>query len=205
VLEVFHLRPGLVWWVLTSERLLGFNAALGESALKTARELIDVTETATNTPPNGWKRRLMQPSDDRAWLRVAFTGSPALSGSVGSPVLAARVVERLNERVAALRAAGRRPPPAAPAQPARAARRRRAALSSLLLPGLGHWQLGYSAQAIVFIVVGAATLVFFTVPMLWTLVEPFTGVKPWHWWTLAGWHLLLAVAAAADAWRTEPH
>jgi hypothetical protein len=204
VLEVFQLRPGLVWWVLTSERLLGFNAALGESALKTARELIDVT-AATNTSASGWKHRLVQPSDARAWLAVTFAGSPALSGSVGSPVLAARVVERLNERVAALRVAGGRPPLATTAQPAQAARRRRAALSSLLLPGLGHWQLGYSAQAIVFIVVGVATLVFFTVPMLWTLVEPFTGVKPWHWWTLAGWHLLLAATAAADAWRTEPH
>ncbi len=203
VLDAFHLRPGLVWWVVTSERLLGFNAALGESALKSAHELSNVNGAAIAPPGDGWLQRLLRAgSDDRAWVRIEIGHTPALAGSVASPVLAARVIERINEHAAALRAT--RPMRAAPAQPGTAPRRHRAALASLLLPGLGHWQLGHGPQAIVFIAAFAATLIFFTGPMLWTLVEPFTAVRPWHAAVLAAWHLLLGALAAADAWRTEP-
>ncbi len=136
VLEVFHLRPGLVWWALTSERLLGFNAALGASALKSAHELTDVNVAANAPRADGWKQRLLHAgSDGAAWLRIEIEHAPPLAGSVASPVLAARVIERINERAAALRAMC--PMRGAPVKTDTAARRRRAALASLLLPGLG--------------------------------------------------------------------
>jgi hypothetical protein len=204
ILEVFHLRPGLVWWALTSERLLGFNAALGGSALQSVHELADVKSAANSPRAEGWKQRLVHAgSDEAAWLRIEIDHAPPLAGTLASPTLAARVIERINQHAAARR--GTRPPMrAAPAKPDSAPRRRRAALASLWLPGLGHWQLGHGSRAVVFFVVFAATLIFVTVPMLWTLVEPFTGVSAWHAAALAVWHLLLGALAAADAWRTEP-
>jgi hypothetical protein len=208
VLEAFHLRPGLTWWVLTSERLLGYPLSLGQARAKASHELADATRIAEAPaqPPAAIKRWALA-LDVRAGIDFEFGGGGEhrVGGGVGSPVLAARIRERAQQHAERMRRLRRQRPHDAPTpRPSTLSRRRRAAWSSLLLPGVGHWQLGHGAQAIVFLVPWLATVVLFTAPTLWTLAEPFTAVSHGTWIGLGLWHAALSGMAAADAWRLEP-
>ena len=151
-------------------------------------------------PQGRWRRA----AKDSAWLEIALVGASPISGSVGSLVLAERIAERTNALSAALRAhATPRPtaPPDLGAGPL--ARRRRRAIASALLPGLGQWQQRRAGEAIVFLTAWAAILIFGSVPMLWTAIEPFTGVGVTEIAVVVLLHLMLSGLAAADAWRGD--
>lgn len=204
VLEAFNLAPGSILWVLTDERLLAFRRGLFDATAIAAHELGDVrsvSSASASTAPTPWWRR---GAPDGARLEIAIEGRLPLAGAVGSPALATRLAQRIRELSAALRAQA---PSRAPEQPGHIAelqaRRRRRAIASALLPGLGQWQQRRAAEAIAFLAAWAALLIFGSVPMLWTLVEPFTGVRTIDVATVLLLHLLLSGAAAADAWQRE--
>lgn len=204
VLEAFSPMPGMAWWVLTNQRLLAIRPALFDAAVAATHELVDVRGASTlpgSVAPQGrWRRA----SKDSAWLEIALVGASPISGSVGSLVLAERIAERTNALSAALRAhATPRPtaPPDLGAGPL--ARRRRRAIASALLPGLGQWQQRRAGEAIVFLTAWAAILIFGSVPMLWTAIEPFTGVGVTEIAVVVLLHLMLSGLAAADAWRGD--
>lgn len=204
VLEVFTPMPGVAWWVLTNQRLLAMRPALFDTAVVAVHELSDV-RAASNEPgsvaPKAWWRRA---AGDGSWLEVAIEGQLPISGLLGSPVLAERVVQRITSISATLRVQSRS---RAPTRPRRETdhwvRRRRRAIASALLPGLGQWQQGRAAQAIVFIAVWVGVFIFGSGPMLWTLVEPFTGVRLGDVIVVVSVHLMLSGLAAADAWSGE--
>jgi hypothetical protein len=204
VLETFVVNPGMKWHLLTTQRLLVLRASLFGHAPAAAHELGDVSAVATMpgaaVPASRWKPALQR----EAWLEIAIDGAAPISGSVGSPVLAARVAQRMGALSAQWRPLRAARPAGGPGVPAfDRARRWHRTVASFLLPGLGQWQQRRTGEAIVFIVVWTATLIFFTGPMLWTLVEPFAGVG----WAYAGgvtaWHAMLSALAAADAWHGE--
>lgn len=204
VLETFHLRPGLSWWVMTNQRLLHFKPGLFGHRLSLAHELghvVAVSNLPGRAAPKGrWKRAL----DDTPWLEVAFEGGTHLSGAVGSQVLAKRVVAQVSTLSTALRAGRTRPSAAAVAVPMPdPARRWRRALASSLLPGLGQWQQRRTTEAAVLLVLWAMTMLFFSGPALWTFVEPYTALGPWHTRFLPLWHVFLSLWAATDAWRGD--
>ncbi len=204
VLEAFSLMPGQAWWVLTSQRLLAFQPAMFDATVAVAHELSVVRGVATEpgkVVPKAWWQRA---AGDSAWLEVTIEGQSPLAGSVGSPVLAARLAQRIDALAAALRAQA---PPRSPAAPGlgadRLARRRRRFIASALLPGLGQWQQRRAGEAIAFVGAWAVTVIFGSFPMLWTLVEPFTGVSAIDVTVVVSLHLMLSALAAADAWRSE--
>jgi hypothetical protein len=47
------------------------------------------------------------------------------------------------------------------------------------------------------------TMLFFSGPALWTFVEPYTALGPWHTRFLPLWHVFLSLWAATDAWRGD--
>lgn len=204
VLEAFSPLPGQAWWVLTNQRLLAFRRGLFDAAVMAAHELSDVhgvsTEPGSVVPKARWRRA----SSDSAWLEVAIEGQLPVSGLVGSPVLAKRVAQHIHTLSAALRA---KAPPRSPARPGHSAeqqaRRYRRAIASALLPGLGQWQQRRAGEAILFLAAWAAVLIFGSVPMLWTLIEPFTSVGVTEAVVVVLLHLMLSGLSAADAWRGE--
>ena len=204
VLETFSLLPGQAWWVLTDQRLLAFRRGLFDATVVAAHELSEVrgvsTEPGSVVPKAAWRRA----RGDSAWLEVGFDGPLPISGLVGSPVLAERVAQRIQALSGALRAQA---VPRSPAGPGRnadlQARRRRRAIASALLPGLGQWQQRRSGEAIVLFAAWFAVVVFGSLPMLWTLVEPFTGVRATDAAIVGLLHLMFSALAAADAWRGE--
>jgi hypothetical protein len=205
VLETFSLVPGMACWVLTDQRLLALRPGLFDTSVAAARELADVRGASTvpgSVAPLGRLRRVPEGS---AWLEIGFDGALPMAGLVGSPVLAERIAQSVNALSAASRAkAGPRPSVPPEIGAARRTRRWRRAVASALLPGLGQWQQRRAGEAIVFVAAWVAMLVFGSIPMLWTLVEPFTGVGMNEVAVVVLLHLLLSGLAAADAWRGEP-
>lgn len=204
VLETFSLLPGKATWVLTNQRLLALRPGFFDTAVAASHELATVRGVST-VPGRAaalgrWRRA---PKDD-AWLELAFDDALPVSGVVGSAVLADRIAERVVALSAATRAqAGSTPPAQTAVAAGLQARRWRRAVASALLPGLGQWQQRRSGEAIVWIAVWFALVVFGSFPMLWTLVEPFTGVRALDVATVGLLHLLLSATAAADVWRGE--
>lgn len=211
VLEVFAPLPGLLWYVLTSKRLLGFSATLFEHKLTAIHELAEVSAASTEpgrAAPDRDGRRWGARAGKVAWLEIGFQTAPPIRGAVGSTVLAARLAACIQSLATAVRAQrGRRPVTAAHAsrdeREAFEARRRLRALASALVPGLGQWLQRRGPAAIACMSLWAAGLFFFTIPLLWTLVEPFTGVRSID--IVAGvlGYLGLSAIAAVEAWHAE--
>lgn len=204
VLETFSLLPGMSWWVLTDQRLLALRSGLFDTAVAAAHELADVRGASTvpgSVALLGRRRRALEGS---AWLEIAFDGALPISGLVGSPVLAERVAKRVNALSVASRAqAGPRSPVPPEVRAAYRTRRWRRAVASALLPGLGQWQQRRAGEAIVLLAAWVAVVVFGSFPMLWTLVEPFTGVGATEAVVVVLLHLMLSGLVAADTWRGE--
>jgi hypothetical protein len=149
-------------------------------------------------------QRVGQRLNGGAWIEIALADGRVLAGVAPSPVLAARVAARL-VTLTAKRSLTR---------PARrwtkqvidgelAGQRLRRSLSSALLPGLGQWRQGRFAMALAWFVPWAALLVFLGIPLLWTLVEPYTAVGASAVAMVLGAHWLLAAGAAIDCWYSE--
>lgn len=199
VVETFHPTPGTTWWVLTSERLLGFSAAALPGSRMREHDLGDVRAVSRRVGEVAPRPTLGRLTNREAWLELKFADGSTLAGSLSSIPL----VERVAQRIEATAASRRRAvvPSSAAVGVSVSGRRRWLVLASLLLPGSGHAWLRHGGQAIVLLACFAALLLFFSGPMLWTLVEPYVAVGPRAAWMAGGAHAVLGLLAAADAWR----
>ncbi len=197
-------KTGAHWLVLTNERMLVFVSNLKERTLLAEHPRRSVTGARVLTPGElpWWQRGNFA----GVVLRFEFKDGTSLQGRTSATTTAHRLAALLyrpafdapstSEMAHTLQGQSRRPAQALTSQKAVVQ-----VLSSLLVPGLGQWMQGRNHTGMRFFSVWVILLVFFCIPVIWTLWAPRAAVSPIFAVTLATGMLLMSLMAAWDVWR----
>jgi hypothetical protein len=186
------------WLLVTNRRILLFAAGARERRLVSQWPRNSVVHTAGGRPragswlARGWQRWFRW----RVNLQLRFRDGSVLEGFAASDVTARRVRQLL-----AVSPAAASLQPDAGAAPQRAGRRWHEVIASALVPGLGQLLQDRFASGAVLLT--AAGLLFLGVlgPVLWASSGPKMDVSLSTRFASLLWWLLLAGAAAIDAWH----
>ena len=201
-------QRGLLWLVLTNQRLLVHASNREDHTLVLCHPRRDIAALRLLAPHemSTWQRVQHVFSLGSATLRFEFSDGSTLQGATASAATARRLVALLQASRAEAPTASqmtqtlRDQALTAPAQPPGGTARWQV-LASLLVPGLGQWMQGRSGTALRLFLGWSLLIVFFVVPMVWTLWAPRAAVPVRYGVYLAAAYALTCGLAAFDAWR----
>ncbi len=196
-------KGGLVWLVLTNQRLLVFASNLRDRTLAHAYLRSEVRNLRIVAPGDmDWRQKLQRFSFVVGGpVCFEFTDGPTLSGFAISTSVALRMSEEVRssktvspvaQAPQALSARAKRRPVADMAM--------RQTVASLLIPGLGQWMQRRSGTALLYFVIWLFVLML-VVTVAWTLWKSLAAVSTRSIITAAGYYLAVCGLAAVDTWR----
>ena len=201
-------KGGMQWLVLTNRRLLVFVASPKDRTFLAEYPRHEIASLRLLEPHemSRWQRWQQHVSLGGAALRFEFKDGTTLQGRTPATVTARRMAALL--RTVAFDAPSLSEMSQAQREQARPHARvpsqheaLRQAAASFLLPGLGQRMQGREASSLHFFVVWLLLLLFFVVPLVWTLWAPRAAVSLGYRLYLAGAYVLHCTVAAIDVWR----
>ncbi len=203
-------KHGLLWLVLTNQRLLIFVGNLKERRLLAQHPRRSISDLRMVEQQDlNWQQRLLRGVLPGAvTLHFRFNDGSSLQGAAHSAVTAKRLTALLQA------SAFEAPSISQMGQAMREQARSRATmpgpqealrqtLASLLVPGLGQWMQQRNAAALRYFLAWALLLVFGVIPVVWTLWAPRATVPLPISAGTAALYALLSLMAAADSWRLQ--
>lgn len=201
-------KGGTQWLVLTNRRLLVFVANPKDRTFlaEYPRQAIASLRLLEPHEMSRWQRWQQHVNLGGAALRFEFKDGTTLRGRTLTTVTARRMAALLHtgafdapslSEMGQAQREQARPHARAPSQH----EAMRQTVASFLLPGLGQRMQGRKATSLHFFVVWLLLLLFFVVPLVWTLWAPRAAVSLGDRLYLVGAYVLHCTVAAIDVWR----